>query len=74
MLLCCRDATLHKNGVQEKIGIAEDLAKEMKDPRFIIPLRLEKFKKVFGIGELQWTNFVGSWDGGLRDLLDALNN
>lgn len=72
MLLCCRDATLDKNGVQEEIGIAEDLTKELKDPRFIIPLRLEKFKKVFGIGELQWVNFVGSWAAGLRDLLDAL--
>jgi len=74
MLLCCRDATLDKNGVQEEIGIAEDLVKELKDPRFIIPLRLEKFKKIFGIGELQYVNFVGSWGGGLRDLLDALND
>lgn len=74
MLLCCRDATLDKNGVQEEIGIAEDLVKELKDPRFIIPLRLEKFKKVFGIGELQYVNFVGRWGGGLRDLLDALKD
>src|SRR6266540_1491121 len=41
MLLCCRDATLNKNGVQEEIGIATDLVKELNDPRFIIPLRLE---------------------------------
>jgi len=40
MLLCCRDATLAKTGVQEEIGIAEDLTKELNDPRFIIPLRL----------------------------------
>lgn len=73
MLLCCRDATLAKNGVQEEIGIAEDLAKELKDPRFIIPLRVEPFKKLFGIGELQYVNFVGSWGGGLRDLLNALD-
>lgn len=51
MLLCCRDSTLEKNGVQEEIGIAEDLVKELKDPRFIIPLRLENYKKVFGIPE-----------------------
>ena len=73
MLLCCRDASLDKNGVQEEIGIAEDLAKELKDPRFIIPLRLEQFKKVFGIGELQWINFVGSWANGLHELLDSLD-
>jgi TIR domain-containing protein len=72
MLLCCRDSTLEKHGVQEEIGIAEDLVKELRDSRFIIPLRLEKFKKVFGIGELQWVDFVGSWASGLRDLLDTL--
>lgn len=72
MLLCCRDTSLDKNGVQEEIGIAEDLVKELKDPRFIIPLRLERFKKVFGIGELHWVDFVGSWANGLHDLLDTL--
>src|SRR5690349_20540998 len=72
MLLCCRDSTLEKNGVQEEIGIAEDLVKELNDPRFIIPLRLEPFKKLFGIGELQYVDFVGSWASGLRDLLDTL--
>jgi hypothetical protein len=72
LLLCCRDATLNKIGVQEEIGIASDLVKELKDPRFIIPLRLEPFKKLFGIGELQWVQFVGSWASGLHDLLDTL--
>jgi len=72
MLLCCRDATLNRVGVQEEIGIASDLVKELKDPRFIIPLRLEPYKKLFGIGELQWIDFLGSWASGLRDLLDAL--
>lgn len=73
MLLCCRDSTLAKDGVQEEIGIAEDLVKELKDDRFIIPLRLEKFKKLFGIGEIQYVDFVGSWARGLRDLLDTLD-
>src|SRR5882757_6173380 len=73
MLLCCRDSTLQKDGVQEEIGIATDLVKELSDPRFIIPLRLEKFKKVFGIGELQWVDFVGSWASGLQTLLDTLD-
>ncbi|MBL8705972.1 MAG: toll/interleukin-1 receptor domain-containing protein [Rhodospirillales bacterium] len=73
MLLCCRDITLAKTGVQEEIGIALDLVKELGDPRFIIPLRLEKFRKLFGIGELQYLNFAGRWAGGLSDLLDALS-
>ena len=72
MLLCCRDITLTKNGVQEEIGIAEDLTKELNDPRFIIPLRLEKFKKLFGIGELQYVNFEDRWADGLIELLETL--
>ncbi len=72
MLLCCQDDTLNKNGVQEEIGIAEDLVKSLKDPRFIIPLRLKPYKKVFGIGELQYINFEKSWAHGLTDLLEAL--
>jgi len=73
MLLCCRDSTLAKNGVQEEIGIAEDLAKDLDDKRFIIPLRLEKFKKIFGIGELQYVDFLGSWANGLNDLMNSLD-
>lgn len=72
MLLCCRDTSLARNGVQEEIGIAEDLVKELKDPQFIIPLRLEPYKKVFGIGELQYVDFSKSWADGLNHLLDAL--
>ena len=72
MLLCGRTATLQREGVQEEIGIAEDLAKELNDPRFIIPLRLEKYKKVFGIGELQYVSFERGWSEGLIKLLGAL--
>lgn len=74
MLLCCRDATLGKQGVQEEIGIAEDLLKSLRDPRFIMPLRLAPFKKVFGIGELQYTNFENRWADGLAELLDDLES
>lgn len=72
MLLCCRDASLAKDGVQEEIGIASDLVKELNDSRFIIPLRLEPFKKLFGIGELQYADFCPSWADGLHELLDTL--
>jgi hypothetical protein len=72
MLLCCRDSTLAAEGVGEEIGIAKDLAKELKDERFIIPLRLEPFKKLFGIGELQYIDFVRGWAEGLDKLLDTL--
>jgi hypothetical protein len=72
MLLCCQDSTLARNGVQEEIGIAEDLVKQLKDPQFIIPLRIQPYKKVFGIGELQYVDFSKSWADGLNNLLDAL--
>ncbi len=72
MLLCCSDETLARDGVQEEIGIAEDLKKELNDPRFIIPLRLARFKKVFGIGELQYIDFERGWSDGLDKLLDIL--
>jgi TIR domain len=72
MLLCCRDSTLARDNVQEEIGIALDLAKELPDPKFIIPLRLEPYKKVLGIGELQYVDFVRGWAYGLGKLLDTL--
>jgi TIR domain len=72
MLLCCRDSTLASEGVQEEIGIASDLVKQLPDPKFIIPLRLEQFKKLFGIGELQYIDFVRGWADGLGKLLDTL--
>jgi len=72
MLLCCRDSTLSSTNVQEEIGIAEDLAKSLNDPKFIIPLRLEPFKKLLGIGELQYIDFVRGWADGLDKLLAAL--
>jgi hypothetical protein len=52
MLLCCSDETLARDNVQEEIGIGLDLAKELPDPKFIIPLRQRQYKKVLGIGEL----------------------
>lgn len=72
MLLCCRDVTLAKEGVQEEIGIGKDVVKATGDDKFIIPLRLAEHKKLFGVGELQRIDFVGSWAKGLRELLEAL--
>jgi hypothetical protein len=72
MLLCCRNSTLARDNVQEEIGIASDLVKELNDPKFIIPLRLEPYKKVLGIGELQYVDFVRGWAYGLNKLLQTL--
>jgi len=72
MLLCCSDEALNCEGVHEEIGIAKDLVKELGDPNFIIPLRLKPYRKVFGIGELQYVDFVRGWSAGLAKLLDTL--
>lgn len=74
MLLCCTDETLAANGVQEEIAIAEDLAKQLKDPKFIVPLRLKEFKKLFGIGGLQYVDFEKHWAEGLTKLLKSLRD
>jgi len=74
LLLCCRDSTLAKDGVQEEIGIANDLSKDLGDPRFIIPMKLEPHKKVFGMGELQRVDFEHSWADGLDNLVQYLED
>lgn len=72
MLLCCSDETLKRDNVQEEIGIALDLVKQLEDPKFLIPLRLEPYKKVLGIGEIQYVDFVRGWAEGLSNLFDHL--
>jgi hypothetical protein len=72
MLLCCSNETLAARGVLEEIDIASDLSKELKDPRFILPLRVRPYKKIFGIAGLQYTDFVRGWAEGLEKLLASL--
>lgn len=72
MLLCCRDSTLAKEGVQEEIGIGLEVARALHDPKFVLPLRLEPYQKLFGIGELQHSDFVRGWAEGLQKLLETL--
>lgn len=74
MLLCCSDETLAREGVQEEIEIAMDLVKSIPDPKFIIPLRMRPYKKLFGIGGLQYVDFVRGWGNGLEKLLSTLKS
>ncbi len=74
MLLCCSDETLAREGVQEEIEIALDLAKSIPDPKFIIPLRMKPYRKLFGIGGLQYIDFARGWASGLERLLSTLRN
>lgn len=72
MLLCCSNETLAAPGVLEEIDVATDLSKELNDPRFILPLRIRPYKKIFGIAGLQYTDFVRGWAEGLERLLTSL--
>lgn len=72
MLLCCSDETLAREGVLEEIEIAKDLSRSLNDPRFIVPLKMRRFKKLFGIGSLQYIDFERNWAGGLTRLLEFL--
>jgi TIR domain len=72
ILLICRDATLADPHVQDDLDIALELAKELNDSRFIIPLRLEAGKKVKGVGDAVTVDFVRGWGEGVGLLLDAL--
>jgi hypothetical protein len=71
MVLCCSDETLAREGVQEEIGIALDLVKQLNDPKFILPLRLRPHQKLFGVGELQYIDFEPNWAEGLAELMES---
>lgn len=73
MLLCCKSSTLAKKGVLEEIEIADRLARELSDQRFMIPMRLERnFRAPFGTAGIQYLDFVGGWAEGLENLLQHL--
>ena len=72
MLLCCSDETLQRNGVIEEIEIAKDLSEKLQDRNFIVPLKIKPFRKVFGIGSLQYIDFEKGWADGLAKLLTFL--
>lgn len=72
MLLCCSDETLARDGVIEEIEIAKDLTRSLDDLNFILPLKMKAFKKLFGIGSLQYIDFETSWAAGLTKLLKSL--
>jgi hypothetical protein len=72
MLLCCSNETLARNGVLEEISIALDLSRSLNDPNFILPLKLRRYNPVFGIANLQYTDFEAGWAEGLAKLLKSL--
>ncbi|MEH7840099.1 TIR domain-containing protein [Rhizobium laguerreae] len=72
VLVCCRNETLADDNVQEDIAIAAEVATHVGDGRFLIPVRLEPYRKVKGIGDAVAVDFVRGWGEGYLSLLDAL--
>lgn len=72
VLLFSRDGTLEDSHVQDDLDIALEIAKEIGDNRFVIPLRLEPGRKVKGLGDAVTVDFVRGWGEGLGLLLEAL--
>ncbi len=72
LLLVSKNDTLKATGVLEELEIGSDLAKSIPDPKFIIPLRMKAFDKVFGMGGFQYVNFEPGWAQGLIKLLGEL--
>lgn len=73
MLLCCSDETLRRDGVLQEIAIALELTKSLPDPNFILPLRVRRYKPIFGIADLQYIDFENGWFNGLTRLLASLD-
>jgi hypothetical protein len=74
MLLVCTPTGLDKQGVRNEIEIGAELARELKDREFIIPLRLAPYKAPFRIVQAQYIDFNKSWAAGLAELVDLLTN
>lgn len=74
VLLVANPVSVEKQGVRNEVQIASEVAKEINDHEFIIPLRLAKFKSPFLIAHAQYIDFSASWSRGLADLIEALDS
>ena len=59
---------VEKQGVRNEIAIASEVAQEIGDSAFVIPLKLTPFKLPFVIVQAQYVDFENSWAKGLSDL------
>jgi len=73
VLLVANPVAVDKQGVRNEIQIATDVAKEIGDNEFIIPLRLAEFKAPFLIAHTQYIDFMNGWARGLADLVGTLD-
>lgn len=72
VLLVANAVAVEKQGVRNEIQIASNIAREIGDKEFIIPLRLAAFDAPFLIAHLQYIDFEPGWTRGLAELLETL--
>lgn len=74
MLLVANPISVAKQGVRNEIQIASDVSRAIKDPEFIIPLRMAAYDKPLLIAHAQYIDFEFGWTNGLQQLLKGLEN
>lgn len=74
VLLVCTPSGLEKQGVRNEIEMATNLARQLGDNAFIIPLRLEAYEAPFRIAHAQYIDFKRSWAAGLAELTELLRD
>ena len=74
MLLVGTPIAVDKQGVRNEIEIGAQLSNSLKDPEFIIPLRLKPYQAPFRIVQAQYVDFSESWAAGLAELVELLAN
>lgn len=74
VLVVCTPTGLEKQGVRNEMEMATNIANQIKDPNFIIPLRLETYQPPFRIAQLQYIDFKRSWSNGYLELAERLTD
>ena len=74
VLLVANQRAVEKQGVRNEIQIASEVARQIGDSRFIIPLRLGNFNAPFLIAHAQYIDFSRSWSAGLHELMAVLRD
>lgn len=73
VLVVCTPDAVEKQGVRNEIEIASKLSNELKDHKFIIPLKLKAYDSPFRIAHAQYVDFSKSWAIGLAELVELLS-
>ena len=74
VLVVCTPAAMEKQGVRNEIEIGDQLARELNDKEFLIPLRLKPYQPHLRIAHAQYIDFSRGWAEGLLELSDLLIN